>query len=131
MTARWSFSGCHVHVKMGVPARCRGLDVTLSVNPVTSLGFSSKFYSCVKAMSEHTNKYGVYFVHAVNTPALFLYTVCFVFFFSGENTNAMCMKIYIKIHTYVSVYVYMCIFIMCLYTYEYIWFNEEQKHNFL
>lgn len=118
MTARWSFSGYNVDVNMGVSARCRGLDVTLSVNTVTPLGFSFKFYSCVKAMSEHTNKYGVYFVHAVNILALFLNTVPFVFFCSGENRSAMCTKIDIYIYKYICVCV--CIYVYFYYMFMYL-----------
>lgn len=79
-------------VRVGAPARCIDLNMTLSDNAVTLLGFRSRFYSYIKAMSEHTNKYGVYFVLAVNIQVLFPNTVQFIFFARGKT---QCVKRYI------------------------------------
>lgn len=94
MRATWSFLGCNVDVRVGAPARCRGLDVTLSDNAFTPLGFSYKFYSCINAVSEHISKYGVCLVHPVNVLFLFPNVVHFIFFARGKM-QMQCIKRYI------------------------------------
>lgn len=63
-------------------------------------------------MSEHTNKYRVHFVHAVNTLVLFPNTVQFIFFAEGKM-QMQCAKRYIYKYIHICLYVYMGI--LCVY----------------
>ena len=129
MRAIWSFSGCNVDGRVSAPARCGGLDVTLSDNAVSLLRFSSKFHSCIKAMSERINKYGAHFVHAVNILVLFPSTVHFVFFTQGKM-QMQCVKIYIQKYLRICVCMHTCVYFLGVYITLYIQFNEEQKQVF-
>lgn len=69
-------------------------------------------------MSEHTNKYRVHFVHAVNTLVLFPNTVQFIFFAEGKM-QMQCAKRYIYINTYIYVCMYIWVYyvFICIQTY--------------
>lgn len=94
MRTIWNFADCNVDVRVGALARCKDLDVTLSDSTATPSGFHSQFYSCMKAMSEHSNKYGVHFLHAVSIPFLFPNIVDSIFFSQGKM-QMQCVKKYI------------------------------------